>query len=346
MNDLLERGEAQLAQGLESVRAAASDAELAQAKAQYLGKKGSISSMFREMGSLSAEERPAFGQHINAWKDELEAAVRERALALRIQGIESAAGPAVDVTMPGLRPEMGSVHPVTRTWADIEDIFASLGYSVAEGPEIETDVNNFQKLNMPADHPARDMHDTFYVGQDLVLRTHTSPVQVRVMEARKPPIRIIAPGAVYRRDSDLTHTPMFHQVEGLAVGPDVTFADLKGTLEAFIRELFGPKAKLRFRPSYFPFTEPSAEVDMTCSGCGGSGCRICKDSGWLEVLGCGMVHPQVFADIENDGYDPDQVQGFAFGMGIDRIAMLRYGIDDLRILFEGDLRLLDQFGGW
>jgi phenylalanyl-tRNA synthetase alpha chain len=246
----------------------------------------------------------------------------------------------VDLTLPGRRPPFGSVHPLTRVHDEIVSIFVGLGFSVAEGPEIESDYYNFEALNLPPDHPARDMQDTFYLSQDTLLRTHTSPVQIRTMQAQKPPVRIICPGKVYRRDADITHSPQFTQFEGLAVDRDISMADLKGTLELFALEMFGPRSKIRFRPSFFPFTEPSAEVDVLCFLCGGDGCRVCKQSGWLEILGSGMVHPQV---LRNVGYDPEEVTGWAFGMGVERIAMLKYGVDDIRLFFENDLRFLRQF---
>jgi phenylalanyl-tRNA synthetase alpha chain len=246
-----------------------------------------------------------------------------------------------DLTLPGRRPARGVVHPLTRVQDEIVRIFAGLGFSVAEGPEIETDAYNFEALNIPRDHPARDMQDTFYLSPETLLRTHTSPVQIRAMRAQKPPVRIICPGTVYRRDvADITHSPMFHQVEGLAVDRGITMADLKGTLTLFAQEMYGPRSKIRFRPSFFPFTEPSAEVDVLCFLCSGTGCRACRQSGWLEILGSGMVHPQV---LKNVGYDPEQVTGWAFGMGIERIAMLKYGVDDIRLFFENDLRFLRQF---
>jgi phenylalanyl-tRNA synthetase alpha chain len=244
------------------------------------------------------------------------------------------------LTLPGRRPPRGVVHPLMRVRDEIVTIFTGLGFCVAEGPQIETDAYNFEALNIPRDHPARDMQDTFYLSPETLLRTHTSPVQIRAMRAQKPPVRIICPGVVYRRDADITHSPMFHQVEGFAVDRDVTLADLKGTLELFAREMFGPRSKIRFRPSFFPFTEPSAEVDVVCFLCAGAGCRVCKQSGWLEILGSGMVHPQV---LNNVGYDPEDVTGWAFGMGIERIAMLKYGVDDIRLFFENDLRFLSQF---
>jgi phenylalanyl-tRNA synthetase alpha chain len=295
----------------------------------------------RTLGTLPAAERPAVGAAANEVKRELETLLEGR--LREVQAAErrrerAAARP--DLTLPGRRPPRGAVHPLTRVSDEITAIFGGLGFSVAEGPEIETDWYNFEALNIPPDHPARDMQDTFYLPGSLLLRTHTSPVQVRVMQTQRPPVRIIVPGRVYRRDIvDMTHSPIFHQVEGLAVDRDVSMADLKGTLELFARQMFGARSRIRFRPSFFPFTEPSAEVDVVCFRCGGDGCRVCKQSGWLEILGSGMVHPTV---LRNVGYDPEEVTGWAFGMGIERIAMLRYGIDDIRLFFENDVRFLRQ----
>jgi phenylalanyl-tRNA synthetase alpha chain len=249
-------------------------------------------------------------------------------------------GTRLDLSLPGRRPAAGTLHPLTRVHDESVGIFMGLGFSVAEGPDVESDYNNFEALNIPRDHPARDMQDTFYLSEDTLLRTHTSPVQIRTMKAHRPPLRYVFPGRVYRRDADITHSPMFTQVEGLAVGPDISMGDLKGTLELFAREMFGARSRIRFRPSFFPFTEPSAEVDVLCFLCGGGGCRVCSQSGWLEILGSGMVHPQV---LRNVGYDPEEVTGWAFGMGIERVAMLKYGIDDIRLFFENDLRFLGQF---
>ncbi len=304
---------------------------------EVLSRKGTLGQLFRRLGSLSPEERPGVGKALNEARARLESALeaaRERlALTARIV-------PAVDVTLPGRAPQLGRLHPITQVSSEVAGIFQRLGFDVVEGPEVELDYYNFEALNMPKDHPARDMQDTFYISDTILLRTHTSPIQVRVMENRRPPVRIIAPGRVYRRDSDITHSPMFHQIEGLMVDKDVSFGDLKGILAVFVQQMFGPKVGLRFRPSFFPFTEPSAEVDIQCVMCGGGGCRVCKETGWLEILGSGMVDPEVFKMV---GYDPEEVTGFAFGMGVERIAMLKFGINDLRLFFDNDLRFLEQF---
>ena len=343
----------------DAVAAAADQRALEELRVRYLGKKGELSAVLRGMGQLAPEERPRVGEAANRVRDEVEsllAGARRRLEAERLE--QDLSGPPLDVTLPGraITPR-GHRHPVTRTSEEIAQIFARLGYQVASGPEIELDWYNFEALNIPPDHPARDMQDTFYVEEStladvaregsVLLRTHTSPVQIRSMKRiGAPPIRIICPGRVYRSDYDQTHSPMFHQVEGLCVDEGITFADLKGTLAAFARAYFGPGTRTRFRPSYFPFTEPSAEVDVSCSICGGTGrkdgrrCGTCKETGWLEVLGSGMVHPRV---LENGGIDPSRYTGFAFGMGVERLAMLRYGIDDLRLYFENDLRFLKQF---
>ncbi|RLE00141.1 MAG: phenylalanine--tRNA ligase subunit alpha [Aquificota bacterium] len=308
---------------------------------RYLGRKGELKALLRGMGKLPPEERPLMGQLANRIKDLMEKAITDREEVLRAEEerrrLESE---RIDVTLPGRVPEFGGVHPLTRVLREIEEVFISMGFQVAQGPEIEMDYYNFEALNIPPHHPARDMQDTFYIEGGLLLRTHTSPVQIRVMERFRPPIRIIAPGKVYRRDADVSHTPMFHQVEGLLVDEVTTFADLKGVLEEFALCLFGPQTKVRFRPSYFPFTEPSAEMDIGCVMCGGEGCRVCKGSGWLEILGCGMVDPAVYSFVD---YDPQVYRGFAFGLGVERIAMLKYRIDDIRLFFENDLRFLRQF---
>lgn len=338
----------------EALLAAGSEAELARAKADYLGKQGSIAALLKQIPTLSPEVRRTAGRAINEAKKSVEELFTKRLAGIKDAALGAGSDAPLDVTLPGRLPWTGHLHPVTRAWRDITDIFTSMGYTIAEGPQVETDWYCFEALNIPKGHPAREMQDTFYVsdfnpeanaapGEGAVLRTHTSPVQVRTMLRSKPPIRMICPGTVYRRDNDLTHTPMFHQVEGLVVDEGITLADLKGTLAEFARAYFGPSTKIRFRPSYFPFTEPSAEVDVTCASCGGKGCRVCKGTGWLEVLGSGMVDPLVFGHQDPENYDPDSVQGFAFGMGIDRLAMLKYGIDDLRILFENDVRMLEQF---
>ncbi len=311
---------------------------LDQLRVRYLGRKGELAALFKGLASLPEEERRGAGKALNEAKDELErlwSAAVESARE-KVQG----RGEIFDVTIPGRRPLRGHLHPITQTAMEIGRIFGGLGFETVEGPEIELDYYNFEALNIPRDHPARDMQDTFYITDDVVLRTHTSPIQVRVMEKRRPPFRIIAPGRTYRCDSDVTHTPMFHQVEGLMVGESISFGDLKGILTVFVHQMFGPHVGLRFRPSFFPFTEPSAEVDIQCVMCRGAGCRVCSQTGWLEILGSGMVDPEVFRMV---GYDPETVTGFAFGMGIERIAMLRYGIDDLRLFFENDLRFLRQF---
>jgi len=332
---------------LDELGRAVSDADLRAVRDKYLGRKsGLITALLRAVATAPSDERPRLGRLANELKQDIEAT-----LAKRREALESA-GPQVepvDVSLPGREPAIGRRHPLTMMRERIESIFLRMGYEVVEGPELEDDYHNFEALNMPPDHPARDMQDTLYLAQPIVssghpvtlLRTHTSGMQIRYMEAHPPPVRIIAPGRVYRRDNlDLTHTPMFTQVEGLVVGEDVTLADLKGTLAAFARELFGPQTAVRFRPSFFPYTEPSAELDITCTNCGGSGCPVCKRSGWLEVLGSGMVHPAV---LEAVGYDSERYTGFAFGVGVERMAMLKYGVDDIRLFYESDLRFLEQF---
>ena len=334
----------QLVTEAEQAIATAADLQaLDQVRVDFLGKKGRITERMKALGQLSAEERPKAGQAINQAKQAVQQAIEIRREALKNAVLEAKlAGEKVDVTLPGRQSPAGSLHPVTRTLQRIEDLFAQMGFSVAEGPEIEDDFHNFEALNIPESHPARAMHDTFYFPDGTLLRTHTSPVQVRVMQAHKPPLRVIAPGRVYRCDSDLTHTPMFHQIEGLMVDEQVTFTDLKAILIDFLQSFFESDAlQVRFRPSYFPFTEPSAEADIQCVMCGGEGCRVCSQTGWLEVLGCGMVHPNVFKHVD---IDPETYTGFAFGMGIERLAMLRYGVNDLRLFFENDLRFLKQFG--
>ncbi len=326
---------------LAAIAAAPDLAALDQERVRSLGKSGDLTLLLKQLGGLPKEERPAAGQLINVAKEALAQAVEARKAVLEQAALAArlAAG-RVDVTLPGRGGRAGGLHPVTRTLRRIERLFADAGFAVAEGPEVETAYHNFEALNIPEHHPARAMHDTFYFDADLLLRTHTSPVQIRVMTEEAPPLKIIAPGRVYRCDSDLTHTPMFHQVEGLLVDEQVSFADLKGVLYDFLTNFFERDLKLRFRPSYFPFTEPSAEVDIACVMCGGAGCRVCKQTGWLEVLGCGMVYPEVFRHV---GIDPDRYLGYAFGMGVERLAMLRYGIDDIRLYFENDLRFLRQF---
>jgi phenylalanyl-tRNA synthetase alpha chain len=307
----------------------------------YLGKKGKLTDILKGLAHLSAEERPKMGQLVNQIKRELSTLIENKMNELKEKQLqEKLSTEQIDVTLPGRNPKFGSLHPVTQIKHRINEFFSQLGFDVVHGPEIETEFYNFEALNIPGHHPARAMHDTFYFGDGRLLRTHTSPVQIRVMEERKPPFRLIAPGRVYRCDSDLTHTPMFHQVEGLLIDKETTLGGLKGLLNDFFTHFFGQRLALRFRPSYFPFTEPSAEVDIECTQCNGKGCRSCKHTGWLEVLGCGMVHPNVLKAVN---ISPDEYQGWAFGMGMDRLAMLYYGIDDLRMMFENDLAFLSQF---
>ena len=307
----------------------------------YLGKKGELTLILRQIGELPAEERPALGKQINDMKERLMEFIRQRTDVLEVAEINRrVSSEALDITMPGIRPPRCHLHPVNRVFDEIEALFLSMGFKIARGPDIETDYNNFEALNIPKDHPARDMQDTFYLTKGLVLRTHTSPVQIRVMKSTKPPIAIIAPGKVYRCDADVSHSPMFHQVEGLLVNHNVSFANLKGVLNTFAQQMFGKETSTRFRPSYFPFTEPSAEMDIECIFCKGKGCRVCQETGWLEVIGCGMVHPAVF---ENVGINPQVYTGFAFGMGVERLAMLKFGINDIRLFYESDLRFLSQF---
>ena len=329
-------------QALQEVAAADNAAALDDVRVRFLGKKGLLTQQLKQLGQLPAEERPAAGQAINRIKQQVQQVVEARGSELQAAALDAQlASEKIDVTLSGRGQQHGGLHPVTITMRRIEELFRPLGFTVAEGPEIEDDHHNFEALNIPAHHPARAMHDTFYFDAHTLLRTHTSPVQVRVMEERKPPLRIIAPGRVYRCDSDLTHTPMFHQVEGLLVDEHVSFANLKGLLDEFLQAFFErDDLAVRFRPSYFPFTEPSAEVDIQCVMCAGDGCRVCGQSGWLEVLGCGMVHPKVFEQV---GIDNDRYTGFAFGMGVERLAMLRYGVNDLRLFFENDLNFLTQF---
>jgi len=310
---------------------------------KYLGKKGSLTAILRGVGALSPEERPRIGQLVNELRAELEVLIEKKTAELKQADLANKiAAASIDVTLPGRRPPLGHKHPLTLTLERIKSVFMRMGFDIAEGPEIESDYFNFEALNLPQDHPARDMQDTFYITGDILLRTHTSPVEARTMQSVPPnsPVRIISPGKVYRVDYDATHSPVFHQVEGLVIDKGISFADLKGTLDIFAKEIFGSSVKLRFRPSFFPFTEPSAEVDISCVMCGGKGCRTCKGTGWLEILGSGMTHPRV---LEMSNFDPDQVSGFAFGMGVERIAMLVYGIDDLRLFYDNDLRFLAQF---
>ena len=333
----------QIVKDAESAIAASADLKsLDDIRVQYMGKKGLLTERMKTLGKLSAEERPKAGQLINVAKASVQQAIEARKNALQDAVLnEKLAKETIDVTLPGRNQPSGGLHPVTRTMERIEDLFMQMGFKVATGPEIEDEYHNFEALNIPESHPARAMHDTFYFADKTLLRTHTSPVQIRAMENSKPPLRIIAPGRVYRCDSDLTHTPMFHQVEGLMVDEKVTFTDLKAILIDFLHRFFErDDLSVRFRPSYFPFTEPSAEADIQCVMCSGEGCRVCSHTGWLEVLGCGMVHPKVLEHVNIDG---DENTGFAFGMGVERLAMLRYGVNDLRLFFENDLRFLKQF---
>lgn len=325
-----------------SIEQAADLAALDQVRVGMLGKKGALTAILKTLGSMEPEQRKQTGAAVNRAKQALQQKIEEKKAALEGAALnEQLSKESIDVTLPGRSDHQGSIHPVTRTLERIEELFRRVGFEIAEGPEVEDDYHNFEALNIPEHHPARAMHDTFYFPDGRVLRTHTSPVQVRVMESSEPPLRIIAPGRVYRCDSDLTHTPMFHQVEGLIVDESVSFADLKGLLHDFLRSFFEQDdLQLRFRPSYFPFTEPSAEVDIECVMCGGEGCRVCGHSGWLEVLGCGMVHPEVF---RHSGVDSEKYTGLAFGLGVERLAMLRYGINDLRLFFDNDLRFLKSF---
>jgi phenylalanyl-tRNA synthetase alpha chain len=324
-----------------AVAGAADLRALDEVRVRYLGKSGVLTGLLKELGRLPKEERPHAGQAINKAKQALQKTIEQRKSELERAALQARLErERIDVTLPGRGRGTGGLHPITRTLERIERLFANAGFQVAEGPEIEDDYHNFEALNIPAHHPARAMHDTFYFDEHLLLRTHTSPVQIRVMEGAEPPLKVIAPGRVYRCDSDLTHTPMFHQVEGFLVDDTATFADLKGILYDFASNFFERELDMRFRPSYFPFTEPSAEVDIQCVICGGGGCRVCKGSGWLEVLGCGMIHPEVFRHV---GIDAERYTGYAFGMGVERLAMLRYGVNDLRLFFENDLRFLRQF---
>jgi phenylalanyl-tRNA synthetase alpha chain len=316
-------------------------AELQQLKIKYLGKKGIVTTKLKTLSSISPDMRPAFGKAVNEVKSSIEEAVKTtEGMLKQKEQKKRILSESIDVTLPGKATPLGRDHPIHKVLTDITGIFISMGFEVEEGPEVEHDYYNFEALNIPKDHSARDMQDTFYISDDVVLRTHTSPVQIRVMEKRKPPLKIIAPGKVYRCDADISHTPMFHQVEGFMVDNDISFSHLKGVLESFIHSYFTEKTQVRFRPSYFPFTEPSAEVDIGCHLCSGKGCRVCKHTGWIEILGAGVINPRVFEIV---GYDPEAYSGFAFGMGVERIAMLKYAIDDIRLFFENDLRFLRQF---
>ena len=321
---------------------AAPNADLEQIRIQYLGKKGELTAVLRGMGKLSAEERPVIGQLANEVRADIEAAITAQAEKNAAAALEKKlVDERIDVTMPGTAPARGRRHPLAIIQHEMEEIFIGMGFQIAEGPEVEYDYYNFQALNIPENHPARDTQDTFYITENILLRSQTSPVQVRVMEKQRPPIRIISPGRVYRSDAvDATHSPLFHQLEGLVVDKGITMGDLKGMLELAAKQMFGDQTRIRFRPHHFPFTEPSAEVDVSCFACGGKGCRLCKGEGWIEILGAGMVHPNV---LRNCNIDPDEYSGFAFGMGIERITMLKYHIDDMRHLYENDVRFLSQF---
>ncbi len=328
-------------QARQTMLEAATETQLQEVRVRYLGKKGELTSLMKGIGSVAPEQRPAMGALLNELKEGLVRLFEQRLHEVREAEIqERLATERIDVTLPGRRRFTGSKHPITLVTEEIVEIFSALGFGVEEGPEIERDFFNFEALNMPKDHPARDMQDTFYVTDDVVLRTHTSPVQIRTMQKHAPPVRVIAPGTVYRRDSDLTHSPMFHQIEGFLVDRKITFGDLKGILTTFLSRFFERSIGVRFRPSFFPFTEPSAEVDIQCVNCSGTGCRVCSQSGWLEILGSGMIDPEVFKSVD---YDSEVYTGFAFGMGLERMAMLKYGVDDLRLFFENDLRFLKQF---
>jgi phenylalanyl-tRNA synthetase alpha chain len=326
---------------LRCIEQASGENVLQDVRVRFLGRKGELTGLMKGLGALSSDERPVVGQLVNTIKNEIESRLECALTSARNQEIQQRLQTErIDVSLPGRRLSCGTKHPITLVIEEVCDIFAGLGFAVAEGPEIEHDWYNFEALNFPPEHPARDMQDTFFVENNLLLRTHTSPVQIRTMLKQKPPVRIIAPGTVYRCDSDATHSPMFHQIEGLMVDKGVTFGDLKGMLTVFTNQLFGQKTGVRLRPSFFPFTEPSAEVDIACVICGGKGCRVCKQTGWLEILGAGMVDPEVYRHVN---YDAEEISGFAFGMGIERIAMLKYGINDMRLLFENDVRFLRQF---
>ncbi|MCF7987239.1 MAG: phenylalanine--tRNA ligase subunit alpha [Methylovulum sp.] len=330
-----------LAQSLEELAKVTELSQLEQLRVHYLGKKGLFTLKMKELGALDPDQRRAVGQGINLAKEQFQNQLESTKQALEHSALaERLTSERIDVSLPGRGQSVAGLHPVTTTLRRIQSIFASVGYKMVEGPEIEDDYHNFEALNIPAHHPARAMHDTFYFDAHTVLRTHTSPVQIRVMESETPPLKVIAPGRVYRCDSDITHTPMFHQVEGFLVDTNASFADLKGVVYEFLRAFFEKDIQVRFRPSYFPFTEPSAEVDIECVMCNGAGCRVCSHTGWLEVMGCGMIHPEVYKSVN---IDSEQYSGFAFGMGVERLAMLRYGINDLRLFFENDLKFLEQF---
>lgn len=327
---------------ISELEAAKGQQELEALRVKYLGKKGEVTAILKKMGGLSAEERPVIGQLANEVRTMIEDEITKRAAELKEAALqERLKNEALDVTLPGRQRPLGASHPLSIVLDEIKEIFVGMGFDIVDGPEVETDYYNFEALNIPKNHPARDTQDTFYINENILLRTQTSPVQVRVMEKQKPPIRIISPGRVYRSDAvDATHSPLFHQIEGLVVAEGITFADLKGTLETFVKRLYGEDSVVRFRPHHFPFTEPSAEVDVQCFNCHGEGCRLCKGEGWIEILGCGMVHPKV---LQNCGIDPEKYSGFALGMGLERVVMRRYNIDDLRLFYENDVRFLKQF---
>ena len=334
LDDLQRKAEAELAD-------AGTEAEFLSVRTRYLGRKGLLTGVLRNIGQVEPEKRPLFGKRSNEIKELLSEKIEKALEEITVlKTDEVLLRDRIDVTLPGRRVKYGRVHPITQVSREICDIFAGLGFAVVEGPEVELDYYNFEALNIPKDHPARDMQDTFYIEDNIVLRTHTSPVQVRIMEKQNPPVRILSPGRVYRPDSDISHTPMFHQIEGLLVDRGITFGDLKGVLTSFVRQMFGEDTALRFRPSFFPFTEPSAEVDIRCVMCHGAGCRVCGQSGWLEILGSGTVDPEVFKSVN---YDSEEFTGFAFGLGLERIAMLKFGISDIRLFFENDMRFLEQF---
>jgi len=326
------------AKSLKEIESIAGKSEIEDLRQYYLGRKGVLTNLLKGLAKLSKEERPVIGKLANQIKIEISEKFQSVLDSFNFEDTKESS--YLDVTLPGRRSPLGHLHPITQTTEEICDIFVKLGFSVVEGPEVELDYYNFEALNIPKDHPARDMQDTFYISDNVVLRTHTSPMQIRIMESKSPPVNIIAPGRVYRPDSDISHTPMFHQVEGLLVDKGITFGDLKGTLTTFIHQMFGTETDLRFRPSFFPFTEPSAEVDIRCVVCHGKGCRVCSHTGWIEILGSGMVDPEVFKIVN---YDLETISGFAFGMGIERIAMLKTGLDDIRLFFENDIRFLQQF---
>ncbi len=327
-------------EALSSLEKASNPSDIDAIRVKFLGRKGAVTNILKGLGKLSPEERPKVGKLANKVKKTLEQAISAKKKELEEKSPEDRLITGFDPTLPGRKRVYGSKHPITQVMNEIASVFIRMGFTIEEGPEIELDYYNFEALNIPPDHPARDMQDTFYIDDKVLLRTHTSPIQVRTMEKRQPPLRIIAPGKVYRCDSDVTHTPMFHQVEGLMVDTDVSFADLKGVLTLFVHEIFDSETSVRFRPSFFPFTEPSAEVDIQCVMCRGKGCRVCSQTGWLEVLGAGMVHPEVFRHV---GYDTEKYSGFAFGLGVERIAMLKYGIDDIRLFYDNDIGFLSQF---